>query len=89
MPRGRGGTTSFVKDPDKIINSGLHISNRPLAPRLDDLPIHFECKLTGEIRMGTHIMLLGEVKSILVRNDLTIQNPISWCPWPDLKKRVL
>ena len=83
------GTTSFVKDPDKIINSGLHISNRPLAPRLDDLPIHFECKLTGEIRMGTHIMLLGEVKSILVRNDLTIQNPISWCPWPDLKKRVL
>ncbi|MBH90075.1 MAG: hypothetical protein CMF71_07615 [Magnetovibrio sp.] len=79
------GTTSFANDPDKIANSGLHTSFRPLAPQLADLPIHFECKLAGEIRMGTHIMLLGEVKSILVRNDLSVNNPMNWCSWANVK----
>ena len=78
------GTTSFANDPDKIANSGLHTSFRPMAPRLTDLPIHFECKLVGEIRMGTHIMFLGEVKSILVRSDLSVNNPMNWCPWADV-----
>jgi flavin reductase (DIM6/NTAB) family NADH-FMN oxidoreductase RutF len=80
------GTTSFANDPEKIANSGLHTSRRPLAPQLDDLPIHFECDLVGEIRMGTHIMFLGEVKSILVRGDLSVDNPMSWCPWADIKE---
>jgi len=80
------GTTSFANDPDKIANSGLHASSRSLAPQIDDLPIHFECDLVGEIRMGTHIMFLGEVKSILVRSDLNVDNPLTWCPWADVKK---
>ena len=80
------GTTSFANDRDKIANSGLHTSFRPMAPRLDDLPIHFECKLVGEIRMGTHIMFLGEVMSILVRSDLSVNNPVIWCPWADVKE---
>ncbi len=79
------GTTSFSDDPDKIANAGLHVSSRPLAPQLKDLPIHFECKLVGEIPLGTHIMFLGEVKSILVRNDLTKDNPMTWCPWGDVR----
>ncbi|MBT7136677.1 MAG: hypothetical protein HN889_02320 [Rhodospirillaceae bacterium] len=78
------GTTSFSDDEDKIANSGLHSSYRPLAPHLDDLPIHFECQLVGEIRLGTHIMFLGEVKSVLVRNDLNVDNPMNWCPWADV-----
>ena len=80
------GTTSFTNDPDKIANSGLHASRRSLAPQIDDLPIHFECDLVGEIRMGTHIMFLGEVRSILVRSDLNVDNPLTWCPWADVKK---
>jgi flavin reductase (DIM6/NTAB) family NADH-FMN oxidoreductase RutF len=80
------GTTSFANDPDKIANSGLHASSRSLAPLIDDLPIHFECTLVGEIRMGTHIMFLGEVKSILVRNDLNVDNPMTWCPWAKVKE---
>ena len=80
------GTTSFANDPDKIANSGLHASSRSLAPQIDDLPIHFECELVGEIRMGTHIMFLGEVKSVLVRGDLKVDNPMTWCPWADVKK---
>ncbi len=80
------GTTSFSDDPDKIANSGLHVSRRPLAPQLDDLPIHFECELVGENRLGTHIMFLGEVKSILVRQDLTPDTPMTWSPWADIKE---
>ena len=79
------GTTSFTHDENKIANSGLHASTRPLAPQLDDLPIHFECDVIGEIRLGTHIMFLGEVKSILVRNDLNEDNPMTWCPWGDVR----
>jgi|MDTC01.1.fsa_nt_gb flavin reductase (DIM6/NTAB) family NADH-FMN oxidoreductase RutF len=79
------GTTSFANDPEKIANSGLHTTSRPLAPQLDELPIHFECDLIGEVRMGTHIMFLGEVKSILVRNDLCTDNPLSWCPWAKIE----
>ena len=80
------GTISFAKDPNKIANSGLHTLFRPMAPQLADLPIHFECKLVGEIRMGTHIMFLGEVKSVLVRSDLSVNNPMIWCPWADVKE---
>jgi hypothetical protein len=36
--------------------------------------------------MGTHIMFLGEVKSILVRSDLSVDNPMSWCPWADVRE---
>lgn len=78
------GTTSFADDPEKVANSGLHISKRQKAPQIDDLPIHFECDLVGEIRLGTHIMFLGEVKSILVRDDLSKDNPMTWCPWADV-----
>lgn len=80
------GTTSFSDDPDKITNSGLHLSSRSLAPQINDMPIHFECALVGEIKLGTHIMFLGEVKSILVRNDLNVENPMTWCPWADVRK---
>lgn len=78
------GTTSFSDDSDKVANAGLHISQRGKAPQIDDLPIHFECDLVGEIRLGTHIMFLGEVKSILVRDDLNAENPMTWCPWADV-----
>lgn len=75
------GTTSFTIDPDKVSNAGLQVSYRDKAPQIDDLPIHFECDLIGEVRLGTHIMFLGEVKSILVRSDLNQDNPMTWCPW--------
>lgn len=78
------GTTSFSADREKIAHAGLHASARERAPQITDLPIHFECELIGEIRLGTHIMFLGEVKSILARKDLTRNNPMTWCPWADV-----
>ena len=83
------GTTSFANDREKIANSGFDITSRPMAPKLDDLPIHFECVLVGEIRLGTHIMLLGEVKTILVRGDVSTENSMSWCPWADVRSSTL
>ncbi|NQV46738.1 MAG: flavin reductase [Rhodospirillaceae bacterium] len=80
------GTTSFTDDPDKIANAGLSVSPRARAPQLNESPIHFECDVVGEIRLGTHIMFLGEVKSILVRQDLTPDTPMTWSPWADIKE---
>ena len=67
------GTTSFANDREKIANSDptSHLAH---GSEIDDLPIHFECVLVGEIRLGTHIMLLGEVKTILVRGDVSTEN---------------
>jgi flavin reductase (DIM6/NTAB) family NADH-FMN oxidoreductase RutF len=38
----------------------------------------------GEVRLGTHIMFLGEVRRIRVRADVTPNNPMEWCPWADV-----
>ena len=35
----------------------------PLTPRLLDLPIHFDCEVRDEVRLGTHILFLGEVRA--------------------------
>jgi flavin reductase (DIM6/NTAB) family NADH-FMN oxidoreductase RutF len=40
--------------------------------------------VVGEVRLGTHIMFLGEVERILVRRDVTPENPLLWCPWAEL-----
>jgi flavin reductase (DIM6/NTAB) family NADH-FMN oxidoreductase RutF len=49
---------------------------------LSAVPIHYDCEVVGEIQLGTHIMFLGEVRRILVRDDVTNDNPLEWYPWP-------
>jgi flavin reductase (DIM6/NTAB) family NADH-FMN oxidoreductase RutF len=75
------GNNSLAHDPNKILNSGLHVEHSEYGPVLKEMPVHFDCEVTGEIRLGTHIMFLGEVKRIRVRADVTPENPLEWCPW--------
>ncbi|MCF7809500.1 flavin reductase [bacterium] len=75
------GNVSFAKDRDKIKISGLSVKKGGNSPILTDLPIHYDCVVKDEIRLGTHILFLGEVKNIHVRKDVTEKNPLEWFPW--------
>lgn len=74
------GNTSFHLDPQKMASAGLAVENEAWAPRLSAVPIHYDCEVAGEIRLGTHIMFLGEVRRIVVRDDVGPQNALEWYP---------
>lgn len=78
------GSVSIFDDLNKIAHSGLAVEKGNHAPILSALPIHFDCKVIKEVRLGTHIMFLGEVIRILIRRDITSDNPLEWYPWPDV-----
>ena len=75
------GNTSLAGDRHKVANAGLHVYPFEWAPVLAALPVHFDCEVIGELRLGTHILFLGEVRRIIARADLTPENPLKWCPW--------
>jgi flavin reductase (DIM6/NTAB) family NADH-FMN oxidoreductase RutF len=75
------GNVSWQADPDKIRTAGLTVDTQSCTPRLLDLPIHFDCEVRGELRLGTHIMFLGEVRRISVREDVSSERPLQWNPW--------
>jgi flavin reductase (DIM6/NTAB) family NADH-FMN oxidoreductase RutF len=75
------GNISIAQDREKVANAGLQVKQAEWAPVLSTLPVHFECEVMGEVRLGTHIMFLGEVRRILVRADVSSKNPLEWCPW--------
>jgi flavin reductase (DIM6/NTAB) family NADH-FMN oxidoreductase RutF len=80
------GNVSIVQDADKLRNSGLTLASASgPSPVLADMPVHFDCRVTGEICLGTHVMFLGEVERILVRADVSPNNPLSWIPWADVR----
>jgi flavin reductase (DIM6/NTAB) family NADH-FMN oxidoreductase RutF len=85
------GNISFDQDPGKIENCGMTLIEEKAArgaisrtPVFKDLPIHFDCRVTGSELLGTHEMFFGEVERILIRDDLDASNPLEWCPWPEL-----
>jgi len=78
------GNVSLVRDPYKLRNAGLDVEADPWAPVLRAMPVHFDCEVTSEVRLGTHIMFMGEVKRIRLRRDVTADNPLHWCPWADV-----
>lgn len=78
------GNVSFDVDPNKAVNSGLEICHNSWAPLLPALPIHYECEVVGRIRLGTHIMFLGEVRRIRVRDDVGPQNAMEWFPFAEI-----
>ena len=53
---------------------------------LQVLPINFFCEVVKVVRLETHLSYIGEVKSILVRDDVTTDNPLKWYPYPDIVK---
>jgi flavin reductase (DIM6/NTAB) family NADH-FMN oxidoreductase RutF len=75
------GNVSYALDELKVAHAGLDIEARKWAPRLKAVPIHFDCKVVGEVKLGTHVMFLGEVCKIIVRDDVTHHNPLEWYPW--------
>jgi flavin reductase (DIM6/NTAB) family NADH-FMN oxidoreductase RutF len=79
------GNTSLAADPEKIRNAGLQFEPAEWAPVLSGLPVHFDCEVVGEVRLGTHVMFLGEVRRVLVRSDVTVANPLEWLPWANVR----
>jgi flavin reductase (DIM6/NTAB) family NADH-FMN oxidoreductase RutF len=75
------GNVSLARNPRKVADAGFEIDPADWAPVLTAVPVHFDCQVIGEVRLGTHIMFLGEVKRIRVRADVGPDNPIQWCPW--------
>jgi flavin reductase (DIM6/NTAB) family NADH-FMN oxidoreductase RutF len=81
------GNISFKSDPQKIYNSGLEfIETSSNTPVLSDLPLHMDCEVIDQIHLGTHTLFLGEIKRVLVRKDVTPENPLKWIPWADVEK---
>ena len=78
------GNISFASDRNKVANSGLEVLPYEGAPLLPALPIHYDCEVIGEVRLGTHIMFLGKVRSIQVRDDVGADNPMRWHPWAEI-----
>jgi flavin reductase (DIM6/NTAB) family NADH-FMN oxidoreductase RutF len=75
------GNVSGQVDPDKVEHAGLTALSTGSTPLLAQLPIHFDCRVSEEIGLGTHVMVLGEVERIHVRRDVTPERPIAWSPW--------
>ena len=78
------GNVSINANPHKVRDAGFDIEPSDWAPIPTALPVYFECEVVGEVRLGTHIMFLGEVRRIRVRADVTPNNPMEWCPWADV-----
>jgi flavin reductase (DIM6/NTAB) family NADH-FMN oxidoreductase RutF len=76
------GNISAADDPNKLRNSGLWFDDNDFSPILRGCPVHFDCQVVDEVKLGTHSMFIGKVCRILVRADVSPDNPITWNPWP-------
>jgi len=81
------GNISINVNRHKVRDAGLEIEPADWAPVIQSLPVHFDCEVVDEVRLGTHIMFLGEVRRIRVRPDVTPANPLAWCPWAEVPAR--
>ena len=80
------GNISVAQDKNKDVNSGLEYFKDDYGPFLPALPINFRCKIVDVVRLGTHFLMLGEVESVIVRDDVTKQNCLKWYSYPDVLK---
>lgn len=55
---------------------GLHFvdSVNVAVPRLKEAPVAFECKLLQLVRVGLYTMVIGEIVSMFVRDDLCVDD---------------
>ncbi len=75
------GNISLRDDPLKAKCSGLTPIELENGFCFAELPVHFDCRVVDEVRLGTHSMFLGEVEQIRVDNFLSPDSPLEWCPW--------
>ncbi len=80
------GNISITQDLDKINNAGLEYFEDEYGPVLSALPISYRCKIVDVVRLGTHFLMLGEVQSVIVRDDVTKDNCLKWYSYPDVVK---
>jgi flavin reductase (DIM6/NTAB) family NADH-FMN oxidoreductase RutF len=80
------GNISVAQDKDKVINSGLQYLNDDNGPLIPAFPVNFRCKVVDVVRLGTHFLFLGEVESVIVRDDVTKENCLKWFSYPDVIK---
>jgi flavin reductase (DIM6/NTAB) family NADH-FMN oxidoreductase RutF len=80
------GNISAAQDKNKITHSGLQFQDDEYGPVLNALPVSFCCKIVDVVRLGTHFLFLGEVESILVRDDVSKENNLKWYSYPDVEK---
>ena len=78
------GNVSITDDPNKLKSSGLRVVDGEHVPILPDLPINMECQIVDIALLGTHALMLGEVKTLWARSDLTPQRAMEWYPWADV-----
>jgi flavin reductase (DIM6/NTAB) family NADH-FMN oxidoreductase RutF len=78
------GNLSLRDEPEKVVKSGLTPVQFKQSFGFDELPIHFECRVVGEMKLGTHTLFLGRVEEVQVRTDLTPATPLEWCAWAGL-----
>jgi len=78
------GNISINDDKNKLFNSGLVCELDSLVPVLSGFPIFFECSVIKEKRLGTHAMLFGEVRRVMIRDDISVENPLKWIPWAEV-----
>ena len=84
------GNVSFKSDPRKSFNSGLNYTKTTAnTPVYSNFPLHMDCQVIDKKHLGTHTLFFGEVKKVLVRRDVTPDNPLKWIPWADIAKAQL
>jgi flavin reductase (DIM6/NTAB) family NADH-FMN oxidoreductase RutF len=75
------GSVSRRADAHKMACCGLTPRQLGRTIGFDELPVHFGCRIVDRVRLGTHLMLFGEVEDVMVRPDVTPDTPLEWCPW--------
>jgi flavin reductase (DIM6/NTAB) family NADH-FMN oxidoreductase RutF len=75
------GTTSIAEEPSKVDSSGLVLNSDVDQPLLPGLPLHFDCRIVHEQRLGTHVLFVGQVERILCRSDVDVNNALTWAPF--------
>jgi flavin reductase (DIM6/NTAB) family NADH-FMN oxidoreductase RutF len=75
------GNVSRRLDADKVASCGLTVRRLGATIGFDELPAHYGCRIVERIRLGTHLMIIGEVEELLVRPELAPDRPLEWCPW--------
>ncbi len=49
------GNVSARVNANKVVDAGLAVERSDWAPIVPLLPVHFECEVIGEVRLGTHM----------------------------------
>ena len=75
------GSVSFGDQRDKLQHCGLPTVRLGRSAAFPTSPVHFDCRIVREVRLGTHVLILGEVDEIFVRRDVDAETPLEWCPW--------